>query len=83
MLRGLKPESEKLDNLARDFQDILDTGKLKVCSLQESLGKTGLPIFNGKVSTDTRYTLLKMGKVSSTNYIPHTLYPPVAGSVMY
>jgi hypothetical protein len=49
ILRTLEPDSEKLDNLARDFQDILDLGRLVVCSLLESAGKTGLPIFNGKV----------------------------------
>ncbi len=52
ILRGLKPDNEKLDNWARNFQDVLDTGKLRVCSLQESAGKTGLSIFNGKVRTD-------------------------------
>jgi Putative serine esterase (DUF676) len=49
VLRALEPDSELLDKLARDFQDIVDEGKLKICSLLESAGKTGLPIFNGKV----------------------------------
>jgi hypothetical protein len=49
VLRALEPNSELLDKLARDFQDILDEGKLKICSLLESAGKIGLPIFNGKV----------------------------------
>ena len=49
VLRALEPDSELLDKLARDFQDILDEGKLKICSLLESAGKMGLPIFNGKV----------------------------------
>ena len=51
ILQSLQVDSELLDRLARDFQDILDTGKLRVCSLQEAAGKAGLPIFNGKEST--------------------------------
>jgi hypothetical protein len=49
IIRALEPDSELLDKLARDFQDIIDEGKIKICSLLESEGKTGLPIFNGKV----------------------------------
>jgi len=49
IIRALEPDSELLDKLARDFQDILDEEKLKICSLLESAGKTGLPVFNGKV----------------------------------
>ncbi|CZR69344.1 uncharacterized protein PAC_19244 [Phialocephala subalpina] len=53
IIRTLEPDSELLDKLARDFQDIADEGKLKVCSLLESAGKTGLPIFNSKVVPDS------------------------------
>jgi len=49
IIRVLEPDSELLDKLARDLQDIIDEGKIKICSLLESEGKTGLPIFNGKV----------------------------------
>ena len=49
ILRTLDPDDERLDKLARDFQDILDSGKLRIGSLLESAGKTGLPVFNGKV----------------------------------
>jgi hypothetical protein len=49
IVRALDPDSELLDKLARDFHDIIDEGKLKICSLLESAWKTGLPIFNGKV----------------------------------
>jgi len=49
IIRALEPDSELLEKLARDFQDIIDEGKIKICSLLESEGKTGLPIFNGKV----------------------------------
>ena len=51
IIRALEPDSELLDKLARDFQDILDEDNLKVCSLLESAGKTGLPVFNGKVGS--------------------------------
>jgi len=53
LIRTLEPDSELLDKLARDFQDIIDEGNLKICSLLESAGKTGLPIFNGKVVPDS------------------------------
>ena len=49
IIRGLSPDSEILDNLARDFNDILDEGKLKVCNFQESAGKTGLSVFNRRI----------------------------------
>jgi hypothetical protein len=49
VVRVLGPDSEVLDKLARDFQDIIDDGRLNICSLLESAGKTGLPIFHGKV----------------------------------
>jgi hypothetical protein len=49
LIRALEPDNELLDKLARDFQDIVDEGNLRICSLLESTGKTGLPIFNGKV----------------------------------
>ncbi|MCJ1400344.1 hypothetical protein MMC11_003549 [Xylographa trunciseda] len=52
LLQSLDPDSEKLNNLAKDFQDMLDSGNLKVCSLLESSGKIGLPVFNGKVVPD-------------------------------
>ncbi|KAE8448906.1 hypothetical protein EG329_008702 [Mollisiaceae sp. DMI_Dod_QoI] len=48
LIRTLELDSELLDKLARDFQDIIDEGNLKICSLLESRGKTGLPVFNGK-----------------------------------
>jgi hypothetical protein len=57
ILRTLDPDDERLDKLARDFQDILDSGKLRIGSLRESAGKTGLPVFNGKVCT-TVYSML-------------------------
>ena len=50
LIATLQPDSEKLNNLAKDFQDMLDSGHLKVCNLLESAGKIGLPIFNDKVS---------------------------------
>jgi hypothetical protein len=49
ILRTLDPDDERLDKLARDFQDILDGGKLRIGSLIESAGITGLPVFKGKV----------------------------------
>lgn len=49
ILRALEPDNEVLDKLARDFQDILDEDRLRVCSFLESAGKIGLPVFNGKV----------------------------------
>jgi hypothetical protein len=49
LLRTLQPDNELLAKLAKDFQDILDEGQLRICSLLESSGKTGLPVFNGKV----------------------------------
>lgn len=49
LLHTLKPDNELLAKLAKDFQDILDKEQLKICSLLESSGKTGLPIFHGKV----------------------------------
>ncbi|KAN0112346.1 hypothetical protein V8E51_005297 [Hyaloscypha variabilis] len=53
LIRALEPDNELLDKLARDFQDIVDEGNLRICSLLESTGKTGLPIFNGKVVPDS------------------------------
>lgn len=55
VVRVLEPDSEVLDKLGRDFQDILDEGRLRICSLLESAGKTGLPIFNGKVCVRVFY----------------------------
>ena len=49
ILQSLDPDRDKLDSLSFDFQDILEEGKIRVCSLQESAGKTGFPVFNGKV----------------------------------
>jgi len=49
ILDVLQPDSEMLLRLVRDFQDILDEGKIKISSLLEASGKTGLPVFNGKV----------------------------------
>jgi len=57
ILRTLDPDDERLDKLAKDFQDILDTGKLRIGSLLESAGKTGLPVFNGKVGVIALSTL--------------------------
>ncbi|KAI9740307.1 MAG: hypothetical protein M1834_004885 [Cirrosporium novae-zelandiae] len=48
----LRPDSEILDKLARDFQDILEDGKIKICNFLESSGKTQRPPFNGKVVPD-------------------------------
>jgi hypothetical protein len=50
ILRSLDPDSDKLDSLSRDFQDILERERIRVCNFQESAGKTGLPVFNGKAS---------------------------------
>ena len=55
ILKGLSPDSEKLDNLARDFNDILNATvsieqKIKIFSFQEGKGMTGLARFDGKVS---------------------------------
>lgn len=47
-----------LDKLTRDFRDILDEGKLWISSLLESAGKTGLPIFNGKVNANFCFGML-------------------------
>ncbi|KAG4440948.1 hypothetical protein IFR05_003577 [Cadophora sp. M221] len=52
LLQTLKPDNELLAKLAKDFQDILDKESLKICSLLESSGKTGLSIFHGKVVPD-------------------------------
>ena len=65
ILRGLGVDSELLDRLARDFQDVLDSGKLRVCSFQEAVGKAGLPIFNGKVSLTA---LFSVGRVNYTRF---------------
>ena len=57
ILRTLDPNDERLDKLARDFQDILDSRKLRIGSLRESAGKTGPPVFNSKVCI-TVYSML-------------------------
>lgn len=49
IIRALELDSELLDRISRDFLDIVDEGKINICSLLESEGKTGLPVFNGKV----------------------------------
>ena len=53
ILRGLAPDSEKLDNLARDFNDILNADipfeqKIRIFSFQEGKGMAGLVKFDGK-----------------------------------
>ena len=59
ILHTLEPDDERLDKLARDFQDILHSGKLRIGSLIESAGKTGLPVFNGKVCIIAYSTLVR------------------------
>lgn len=59
ILRGLSPDSEKLDNLTRDFNDILNADipiqqKIKIFSFQEGKGMTGVARFDGKVSMRLR-----------------------------
>ncbi|KAG6988517.1 hypothetical protein G7Y79_00072g097790 [Physcia stellaris] len=54
ILRGLSPDSEKLDSLTRDFNDILNADipvqqKIKIFSFQEGKGMTGIARFDGKV----------------------------------
>ena len=50
VLRGLVPDSEKLDNLRRDFDDILTEQKIKIYSLQEGRGMSRLSFVDNKVS---------------------------------
>lgn len=51
LLRDLNPSSgsAKLEELRRDFNDILDEGKIKVHTSQEAAGKFGVKLFGGKV----------------------------------
>ena len=54
VLRSLSLDSEKLDNLARDFNDILNANipqedKIKIYSFQEAKGISSLAAFDGKV----------------------------------
>ena len=69
LLQSLDPDSEKLNNLAKDFQDILDSGNLKVCSLLESSGKIGLPVFNGKVSKWLAFDGYTLNLIGSTRLV--------------
>lgn len=54
ILRSLTPDSEKLDSLTRDFNDILNAtnhlGKrIKIYSFQEGKGTSAIKMFDGKV----------------------------------
>ena len=51
ILRDLDPSSGSptLDTLVNDFNDLIDQEDIRVCTLQESAGKSGLSLFNGKV----------------------------------
>ncbi|KAI9695684.1 MAG: hypothetical protein M1836_006136 [Candelina mexicana] len=54
ILRDLDPSSgsSKLEDLRRDFSDILEEGHIRIYSFQESAGKTGLKLAGGKVVPD-------------------------------
>ncbi|KAI9710418.1 MAG: hypothetical protein M1812_007454 [Candelaria pacifica] len=54
ILRDLDPSSgsSKLEDLRRDFGDILDEGLIRIYSFQESAGKTSLRFAGGKVVPD-------------------------------
>ena len=59
VLRGLSPDSEKLDSLSRDFNDMLNANvpneqKLKIFTFQESKGVSTLAGFDGKVFFSSR-----------------------------
>ncbi|KAI9745365.1 MAG: hypothetical protein M1835_002606, partial [Candelina submexicana] len=51
ILRALDPSSgsSKLEDLRRDFSDILDEGQINIYSFQESAGKTRLKLAGGKL----------------------------------
>lgn len=56
ILQSLKPDSEKLESLTREFNDILNApihveNKIKIYSFQEGKGISGLKWFDGKVCT--------------------------------
>lgn len=60
VLHGLSPDSEKLEMVTKDFNDILDAEvpdekRIKICSLREGRGLSGLKLFDGKVGRLTRY----------------------------
>lgn len=70
ILRGLSPDSEKLDSLTRDFNDILNADipvqqKIKIFSFQEGKGMTGIARFDGKVTM----TLWSLKLASVLRYI--------------
>ena len=54
ILRELRPDSEKLEMVTKDFNDVLDADiprekKIKICSLCEGKGISGLNVFDGQV----------------------------------
>ena len=54
LLRELSPDSEKLEMVTKDFNDVLDADvpkrkKIKICSLCEGKGMSGLNLLHGQV----------------------------------
>ena len=60
LLMDLDPSngSAKLEELRRDFHDVLDNGSIKVHTFQRAKGKLGLKASSGKVRVDTDYASL-------------------------
>jgi hypothetical protein len=49
VLRGLQLDSEVLDRISRNFNQLLDGNKLRICSVQEGLGLTSIKGVSKKV----------------------------------
>lgn len=49
VLRGLQPESELLDRITRNFNRLLDGNKIRICTVQEGRGLTGIQGASSKV----------------------------------
>lgn len=65
VLRGLKPDGEKLSNVTADFNDQLSkempaANKIQLYSFREGKPLTNLKKFDGKVGADVKLVLLAL-----------------------
>lgn len=68
VLRGLEPDSEVLDRISRQFEDILDEKTIQICSVQEGQGVTSVKGGDRKVCLTT--VLIQIRFLTNRQVVP-------------
>ena len=86
ILRELSPDSEKLEMVTKDFNDVLDADvpkskKIMICSLCEGKGMSGLNVLHGQVGSGSSFQPFALLKHLLPRLYQHTRRPLGVGTL--